>query len=70
MKTEFEKMRSEELYDFSDPEIDMSLRHAKKLCARLQTMTLVPTLVPKSIYVKMPAVENVGKFLPTPFVTL
>lgn len=39
MKTEFEKMRSEELYDFSDPEIDMSLRHAKKLCARLQTMT-------------------------------
>lgn len=39
MKTEFEKMRSEELYDFSDPEIDASLRQAKKLCARLQTMT-------------------------------
>ena len=39
MKTEFEKMRSEELYDFSDAEIDASLRHAKMLCARLQTMT-------------------------------
>lgn len=39
MKTEFEKMRSQELYDFSDPEIDSSLKHAKLLCARLQTMT-------------------------------
>ena len=39
MKTEFEKMRSEELYDFSDPEIEMSLKKAKLLCARLQTMT-------------------------------
>ena len=29
MKTEFEKMRSEELYDFSDPEIVRSLVHAK-----------------------------------------
>lgn len=40
MKSEFEKMRSEELYDFSDPVIDASLRHAQQLCARLQTMTL------------------------------
>ena len=39
MKTEFEKMRTEELYDFSDPEIEMSLKKAKLLCARLQTMT-------------------------------
>ena len=31
MKTEFEKMRSEELYDFSDKEINMSLRKAKDL---------------------------------------
>lgn len=40
MKSEFEKMRSEELYDFSDPEIDQSIRQAKRLCARLQTMTI------------------------------
>ena len=39
MKTEFEKMRSQELYDFSDPQVDASIRHAKMLCARLQTMT-------------------------------
>jgi len=40
MKTEFEKMRSQELYDFSDEEIEKSLIHAKKTCAHLQTMTI------------------------------
>lgn len=39
MKREIEKMRSEELYDFSDPESDATLRHAKQLCARLQTVS-------------------------------
>ncbi len=39
--TEFEKMRSRELYDFSDPEILVSLRHAKEVCTRLQTMTIM-----------------------------
>ena len=38
--TEFEKMRSSQLYNFSDPEIFKSLDHAKKLCARLQTVTI------------------------------
>ena len=40
MKTEFEKMRSEELYDFSDNEIYTSLKNAKDLCTRLQGLTL------------------------------
>ena len=40
MKTEFEKMRSGELYYFTDGEIKASLRHAKDLCRRLQTMTI------------------------------
>lgn len=40
MKTEFEKMRSEELAYFSDPEIQSSLIHAKAVCARLQTMSI------------------------------
>lgn len=40
MKTEFEKMRSEEMAYFSDPEILKSAMHARKLTARLQTMTL------------------------------
>ena len=38
--TEFEKMRSQELYDFSDAEIYASLKHAKDACARLNTMTI------------------------------
>lgn len=38
--TEFEKMRSQQLYNFSDPEIIVSLEHAKRLCTRLQTVTI------------------------------
>ena len=33
MKTEYEKMRSEELYCFADPEIDESIRKSQMLCA-------------------------------------
>ena len=40
MKTEFEKMRSEEFYDFSKPEIAKSLDHAKVLCTRLHTLSI------------------------------
>ena len=40
MKTEYEKMRSQELYYFSDPEIHASLVHAKKVCARLRSITI------------------------------
>lgn len=40
MKTEFEKMRSGEIYRFDKGEIYESLVHAKQLCARLQTMTI------------------------------
>lgn len=38
--TEFEKMRSQRLYNFSDPEILVSLTHAKTTCAKLQTVTI------------------------------
>ncbi len=40
MKTEIEKMRNQELYYFSDPEIQKSLIHAKTVCAKLQTMSI------------------------------
>lgn len=40
MKTELEKMRSEELYYFTDPEILKSLIHAKNTCAKLQTISI------------------------------
>jgi len=38
--TELEKMLSQQLYDFSDPEIAESLEHAKKACVRLNAMTI------------------------------
>lgn len=36
---EFIKMRSQRLYDFSDPAILASIRHANDLCAKLSAMT-------------------------------
>ena len=38
--TEFEKMRSQVLYDFTKPDVQASLHHAKVLCAKLQSMTI------------------------------
>lgn len=40
MMSEIEKMRSEQLYDIMAPEVIASLRHARALCAKLQTMTI------------------------------
>ena len=40
MKTELEKMRSEELYSFADEKITASIVHAQKLCARLRMMSI------------------------------
>lgn len=38
--TELEKMRSGLLYDYATPEVESSWKHARSLCARLQTMTV------------------------------
>lgn len=40
MKTEFEKMRHEELADCSDAEIIQSFVHAKAVCSKLQSMSI------------------------------
>lgn len=37
---ELDKMRSEQLYDFTASEITNSWKHARALCAQLQTMTV------------------------------
>ena len=37
--SEFEKMRSEEFYDFTSEECLTSYSRAKHICAKLQTMT-------------------------------
>lgn len=39
MKTEFEKMRNSELYNFNDSEVLASVARANNLCARLCNMT-------------------------------
>ncbi len=39
MKSEFEKMRSEQLYSFKDSEIVASIRRSQSLCAKLVNMT-------------------------------
>lgn len=38
--TEFEKMRSQQLYNFSTPDIEKSLVHAKDICRKLQTVSI------------------------------
>ncbi len=38
--TELEKMRSGLQYDYATPEVEASWKHARSLCARLQTMTV------------------------------
>ena len=40
MKTELEKMRSEELYSFAGEKITASIVHAQKLCDRLRMMSI------------------------------
>ena len=40
MKTEFEKMRNEEFYDFTSEECLASYFRAKHICTKLQTMTV------------------------------
>ena len=40
MKTELEKMRSQELYSFADAEVNASIVRAQKLCGRLRMMTI------------------------------
>lgn len=40
MKTEFEKMRSQELYDCSDPAIQASFEHAHMLCSKIQNKNI------------------------------
>ncbi len=40
MKTEIEKMKCGEMYNFSDRDVTSSLTHARRICTKLQTMTI------------------------------
>ena len=58
MKTEFEKMRSEEFNDFSSEECLASYYRAKHICAKLQTMTIEDEDYRKTIEELIPGFAN------------
>ena len=64
MKTEFEKMRNGELYDFSDAEILKSLIHAKETCAKLQTVTITSPNYRQLIEDLIPNIPSDSKIVP------
>src|SRR5574344_486255 len=62
--TEFEKMRSMQMYDFSDAEILASLVHAKELCAKLQTMALTSPRVREIMRELIPGIPDSSVICP------
>ena len=64
MKSEFEKMRSSELADFSDPEIQVSFKKSMKLCAKLQTMTVFDDNYREVIEELIPGLPKSSKICP------
>lgn len=66
-KTEIEKMRSSELYDYSDPEIMESFARAKRLCAQLNQMSSVEEGYRSLIEMLIPGFPETSEICP-PFV--
>lgn len=64
MNTEFEKMRIQQKYNFSDEEIEKSLLHAKELCRKLQTMTFTDTLYRSLISDLIPSLPETSVVCP------
>ena len=64
MKTEFEKMRSQELYYFSDPEIQASLEHAGELCRKLRTMQMSDEDYRRTIEELIPGIPSTSMVCP------
>ena len=63
-KTEFEKMRSEEFYDFTSEECLASYFRAKHLCAKLQTMTVEDEDYRKTIEDLIPGIPESSTVAP------
>ena len=61
---ELDKMRSEQLYSFLAPEVGESLRHAKILCAKLQTMTMYDDDYQEVIDELIPGIPKTSKIMP------
>lgn len=64
MKTEWEKMRSGELYDFSDPKIEESFAHARKLCRKLRTMCVDDEAYRSTIEQLIPGIPASSQVVP------
>lgn len=64
MKSEFEKMRSQELYDFTDNEVMESINHGNMLCARLRTMTVADSDYRKVIEELIPEIPESSTVTP------
>lgn len=64
MKTEIEKMRSGELFDYMDPEVQRSMKHAKEACALLQSMSLYHPDYRKVIADLIPGIPESVKICP------
>jgi maltose O-acetyltransferase len=64
MKTDFEKMRSEEFYDFTSEECLASYFRAKHLCAKLQTMTVEDDDYRKTIEDLIPGIPESSTVAP------
>lgn len=64
MKTELEKMRSEEFYSFADEKITASIVHAQKLCARLRMMSIHDEDYRKLIQELIPSIPDNSTICP------
>ena len=64
MKTEYEKMRSEEFYNFTSEECLASYFRAKHLCAKLQTMTVEDDDYRKTIEDLIPGIPESSTVVP------
>ena len=62
--TEFQKMRSQQLYYYSDQEVDDSIRHAQELCARMTCMTVYDPNYRPMIEELIPGIDKSSVIIP------
>lgn len=63
-KSEFEKMRSSQLYTFEDAEVIRSVRHANELCRRLSALTLAAEQYRSTIEELIPGIPKSSAIAP------
>lgn len=61
---EIDKMRSQEMYYFSDPEITANIIRSQRICARLQTMTIADPDYRNTIEELIPSIPDSALICP------